>query len=98
MLTNSVAVAPLSIEAILPQGPLMFVPVQVATNWPLASRTSREPSPLVRVVPSVLGMLPTISHPLLSIVIAVVKPMPTGFCGKRDGSSASSEIFLVTGL
>ena len=48
MLTNSVALSPLSITAMLPQGSLMFGPAQVATSWPLASSTSRQPSPLVR--------------------------------------------------
>ena len=60
----------------------MSGPAQVATSWPLASSTSRQPSPLVRVVPSVLGVLPTITQPLFSIVIAVVRPTPPGHCGK----------------
>ena len=82
MLTNSVAVEPLSITAMLPHGPLMFGPAQTSASWPLASSTSRQPSPLVRVVPSVLGVLPTITQPLFSMVIAVVRPTPPGHCGK----------------
>ena len=81
MLTNSVAVVPLSTTAMLPQGPLMSGPAQVSTSWPLASSTSRQPLPLVRVVPSLLGVLPTITQPLFSMVIAVVSPTPPGHCG-----------------
>ena len=94
MLTNSVAVAPLSMTAMLPQGPLMFGPDQTVASWPLASNTSRQPAPLVAVVPSVLGVLPTITQPLFSIVIAVVRPMPPGHCGRFCGSLANSVVVL----
>ena len=98
MLMNSVALVPLSIVAILPHGPLMFGPVHVATSWPLESSTSNPPSPLVRVVPSTLGVLPTITHPVLSIVMAVVKPTPPGHCARCCGSLANSVAFFVDGL
>ena len=93
MLMNSVARSPWSITAILPQGPLMVGPDQVATWRPLASNTSMQPSPLVAVVPSVLGVLPTITQPLLSMAIAVLRPTPPGqslsFCGTWANSFVS---------
>ena len=58
MLTNRVALAPLSMTAILPQGPLMWEPDHIVARRPLESKTSRQPAPLVAVVPSVLGVLP----------------------------------------
>ena len=87
MLINSVAVEPLSTTAMLPQGSLMVGPDQAATSLPSGSSTSMQPSPLVAVVPSVLGVLPTITQPVSSIVIAVVSPTPPGhaasWCGRR---------------
>ena len=38
----------------------------------------RQPAPLVLVVPSALGALPTMTHPVFSMVIAVVRPTPPG--------------------
>src|SRR5208282_461253 len=98
MLTKRVAELPLSMVAMLPHGPLMFGPVQVAASWPFESNTSRQPSPLVRVVPSVLGVLPTITQPLLSIVMAVVKPTPPGHCRRFWGTFANNVVFFVDGL
>ncbi len=82
----------------LPHGPLMFGSAQVATSWPFASNTTRQPAPLVRVVPSLLGVLPTITKPLFSIVMAVVRPMPPGHCGRFCGSFANSAVAFVAGL
>src|SRR5271170_5863768 len=98
MLTNSVAVEPRSITAILPQGSLMLGPVQTVASWPLLSNTIRQPGPLVPVVPSLLGVLPTMIQPLFSIVIAVVRPTPPGHCGNCLGNLAIIVVFLVVGL
>ena len=98
MLTNSVALSPLSIAAMLPHGALMLVLAQVSTSLPFASSTSKPPAPRVRVVPSVLGALPTMSQPLLSIIIAVLKPTPPGHAGKFCGSCANVVICFVAGL
>src|SRR6516164_6600080 len=78
MLTKRVAVEPWSTTAIFPHGPSMFGPAHAVASRPLASSTSRQPLLLVRVVPSLLGVLPTMTQPALSIVIAVVSPTPPG--------------------
>src|SRR5271168_2425854 len=98
MLTNRVAFDPLSTTAMLPQGPLMCEPVQTVASWPLESNTKRQPWPLVAVVPSVLGVEPTITQPLVSIVIAVVRPMPPGHCGRFCGSLANRVVDREDGL
>ncbi len=98
MLTNSVALVPSSATAMLPQGPLMSGPAQVSTGWPFASITSRQPAPFVPVVPSLLSVLPTITQPLLSMIIAVVRPTPPGHCGRCPGSLANSVVCLTDGL
>ena len=41
---------------------------------------------MVLVVPSVLGVLPTITQPLFSMVIAVVRPTPPGHCARFCGT------------
>ena len=41
-------------------------PVQTSATLPLASSTIRQPSPFVRVVPSVLGVLPALKRPTVS--------------------------------
>src|SRR5271154_5519510 len=98
LLTNKVAVDPSSIVAMLPQGMLMLSPAIVLTTLPLGSSTMRQPGPLVVVVPSALGALPTITHPVLSIVIAVVRPTPPGQLARLRGSVAKVDSFLVVGL
>ena len=55
----------------LPHGPLILVLAQVATSLQLASNTSKPPAPFVRVVPSMLGVLPTMIQPLFNMIIAV---------------------------
>ena len=67
----------------------MFGPFQAATKAPLGSSTRRQPSPLVAVVPSLLGVLPTIIQPVFSMVIAVLRPTPPGQSGRDWGSFAS---------
>ena len=89
MLTNRVAVAPLSITAMSPHGSTMFAPFQTAATAPLGSSTSRQPSPLVAVVPSLLGVLPTMIQPVFSMVIAVLRPTPPGTLGSDCGSLAT---------
>ena len=76
----------------------MFVSAQTFTNWPFESRTIKPPTPLVRVVPSVLGVLPTITHPLFNIPMAVLNPTPPGHPGSFWGSCANNVTFLVCGL
>ena len=97
LLTNSVAVAPLSITAMLPQGPLMFGPAMVPATLPCASSTIRQPWPLVFVVPSWLGRLPTMTQPDFSMVIAVVRPTPPGHCGRLRGIAANRSSCLRRG-
>ena len=85
--------------AILPQGPLILGPVHTVAGLPLLSKTIRQPGPLVVVVPSLLGVLPTITQPLLSIVIAVASsPTPPGHCARSCGSFAKVKVFRVDGL
>ena len=98
MLINSVAVLPLSMTAMFPQGSLMFGPAHAVTSRPLLSSTSRQPFPFVFVVPSVLGVLPTTIQPLLSMVMAVVNPTPPGHWARCCGNLANSVAFLVDGL
>ena len=97
MLTKIAAVEPLSSEAILPHGPLMSGPAHTAASWPSAFSTKRQPLPLVRVVPSLLGVLPTMIQPLFSIVIAVVKPTPPGHPARPRGNLAKRLVFPVAG-
>src|SRR5262245_9938202 len=98
MLMNRVALFPLSIVAMFPHGPFMSRFVQVAASLPSASITNRQPAPRERVLPSLLGVLPTITQPLFRMVIAVLKPTPPGHSGRRLGNSAKVESFLVAGL
>ena len=98
LLTNNVAVAPLSITAILPQGPLMLGPAMVPATLPCASSTIRQPWPFVFVVPSWLGRLPTITHPDFSMVIAVVSPTPPGHCGRLRGIAANGLSCFTAGV
>src|SRR5271154_3633305 len=98
MLTNKVAVEPLSTTAMLPQGSLVCEPDHTVASCPLASKTSMQPGPLVAVVPSLLGVLPTITQPLLSTVIAVLRPTPPGHCGRFCGNLAKSVVEWLAGL
>ena len=98
LLTNNVAVRPSSITAMLPQGMLIKSPAIVPATLPLASSTMRQPAPLVPVVPSALGALPTMTQPDLSMVIAVVRPTPPGHCARSRGNAAKVVSFLVVGL
>jgi len=98
LLTNKVAVCPSSIVAMFPQGMLMLSPAIVPATLPLGSSTIRQPAPLVAVVPSALGALPTMTHPDLSMVIAVVRPTPPGHPARSRGSAAKVDSFLVVGL
>ena len=47
---------------------------------------------------SLLGVLPTMTHPVFNIVIAVVNPTPPGHCGKLRGTDANNVVFRVAGL
>ena len=97
MLTNRVAAAPSSFTAMLPQGSTMRAPDQAATAWPCGSSTMRQPSPLVAVVPSRLGRLPTITQPLFSTAIAVVMPTPPGHRSSVCGTTANGASVCVAG-
>ena len=98
LLTKIEAVSPLSTVAMLPQGMSMSLLAIMLATLPLASSTIRQPGPLVRVVPSALGALPTITQPDLSMVIAVVRPIPPGQPARLRGSEAKVVSFLVVGL
>ena len=82
----------------LPQGMLIASLAMTLATLPLASSTMRQPGPLVPVVPSALGALPTITQPDLSIVIAVVRPTPPGHPARLRGSEAKVVSFFVVGL
>src|SRR5215469_2788698 len=60
------------------QGPLISLPKIVSTTLPELLRTRRQPGPDVAKVPSVVGRLPTMTHPDRSTTNAVVKPTPPG--------------------
>jgi hypothetical protein len=49
-------------------------------------------------VPSLLGVLPTMTQPLLSTVIAVDRPTPPGHSFRSCGTLANSDSFSVVGL
>ena len=98
LLTNKVAVSPLSITAMFPHGMSILSPAIVPATLPLASSTMRQPAPLVPVVPSALGALPTMTQPLLSMAIAVDRPTPPGHPARSRGSAAKVVSFLVVGL
>src|ERR1700722_4226802 len=98
MLMNSVTLPPLSTVAMLPHGSLMSGPDHTAESLPLASNTSRQPSPLVVVVPSLLGVLPTMIQPVFNMVIAVVIPTPPGHCARVRGTCANNVVRFVVGL
>src|SRR5271170_6500258 len=97
MLINKTALVPLSTVAMSPHGSLIVGPDHADTIFPLESSTIKQPSPLVAVVPSVLGVLPTITQPLLSMVMAVERPTPPGHCARCCGRLANGVIFLVVG-
>ena len=64
LVTKSVAVEPLS-TAVMSQGPLIGPPLMVSITVPLLSMTSKQPARIVAEVPSFVGRLPTITHPVL---------------------------------
>lgn len=97
MLTKSVALSPRSTTAMLPHGSLMFGLVHVVATFPCGSSTIRQPAPLDEVVPSLLGVLPTITQPDLSIVIAVDRPTPPGQVFSSRGIVANRLICFVDG-
>src|SRR5450432_665851 len=59
-------------------GPLMSPPEMVRRTVPWESSTNRQPALAVAAVPSLVGKLPTITHPELSTDSAVVSPTPPG--------------------
>jgi hypothetical protein len=77
---------------------LILSPAIVPATLPLESSTTRQPGPFVLVVPSALGALPTITHPVFSMVIAVVSPTPPGHPGRLRGTAAKVVNFFVVGL
>src|SRR5260370_37269804 len=77
LVKNNCALSPSSL-AVMSHGPLMTPPEKVSTGLPCASSTIRHPAPTVAIVPSVVGKLPTITHPVLSTTHAVVSPTPPG--------------------
>src|SRR4029077_14919 len=93
LVTNRSAMLPAS-RAVMSQGPLMSEPKNVSTTLPLWSSTSRHPAFAVAAVPSVVGKLPTITHPLRSTTRAVVKPTPPGHRPGRFLASISANKFL----
>jgi hypothetical protein len=52
--------------------------LNVSATFPELSRTSRQPTGALPEVPSGVGQLPTITHPVRNPVNAVVKPTPPG--------------------
>src|ERR1700733_2627241 len=79
LVTNSSAVLPKS-AAVMSQGPLMLLPVNVSRTWPDGSTTIRQPDP--ETLPPLVGSEPTITQPLCSAVRAVVRPTPPGQLGR----------------
>ena len=76
---------------------MMWEPDQTRTGLPSGENTMRQPSPLVAVVPSRLGVEPTITQPVFSMAIEVVSPTPPGHCDIAWGSLANSIVCLVEG-
>src|SRR5579864_9110489 len=67
-------------------GPLINEPKKVSTGLPELSSTIRHPACAVFEEPSVVGKLPTITHPVRNTVRAVVSPTPPG---QEPGSVAA---------
>src|SRR5579859_7596180 len=59
-------------------GPLIPAPENVSTACPLLSNTIRQPDCAVVAVPSLVGRLPTMTHPDRNATNAVVNPIPPG--------------------
>src|SRR5260370_40441080 len=77
LVKNSCALSPSSL-AVMSHGPLITPPEKVSTGLPFASSTIKHPAPTVSIIPSVVGKLPTITHPVRSTTNAVVSPTPPG--------------------
>src|SRR5580658_4395585 len=80
LVTKSSAVLPNS-AAVMSQGPLMLLPVNVSRTWPDGSTTIRQPDP--ETLPPLVGSEPTITQPLCSATRAVVRPTPPGHPARR---------------
>src|SRR5208282_4163496 len=78
---------------VMSHGPLMLLPDQVSTGTPSSLRTIRQPASAVADVPSVVGRLPTTTHPPGRTANAVVRPTPPGHA---PGSLAPSWAKVVT--
>src|SRR5215469_5192704 len=61
----------------------MREPEKVSATTPLLFRTSKHPASAVAEVPSLVGKLPTITHPRRSTTRAVVRPTPPGHAPGR---------------
>ena len=59
--------------AVMSHGPFTTPPEKVSTGLPLGSSTMRHPAPTVPIVLSLVGRLPTITHPVRSTTNAVVR-------------------------
>ncbi len=78
------------------QGPLMFVAsVRLRTCVPDLSRIISEPACTVALEPSVVGILPTTTNPLLSTPSAVVRPRPLGPWKKTERAPAGVMLSMV---
>src|SRR5471032_2203369 len=64
--------------AVMSHGPLIGPPDHGSTTWPPLSRTIRHPAAAVAAVSSVVGRLPTTTHPPGRMLSAVVRPIPPG--------------------
>ena len=80
-MTNNSAIGPRS-RAVISHGPLIAAPFidpdKVSITTPHLFNTIRHPALAVAAVPSVVGRLPTMTHPVRKTASAVVSPMPPG--------------------
>jgi hypothetical protein len=86
LVTKSTAMPSASV-AVMSHGPLIGEPDKVSTAWPIWFNTIRHPAWAVAEVPSLVGKLPTMTHPVRNTANAVVSPTPPG---QAPGSAAES--------
>src|SRR4029077_21184714 len=84
--------------AVMSHGPLITPPEKVSTGLPFASSTIRHPAPTVAIVPSVVGRLPTITHPVRNTTNAVVSPTPPGQPPGRVPALISAKVVWLCAL
>src|SRR5580704_8466405 len=90
VVTNNRATFPSS-STVASQGPSRSAPDSAPTSVPSGRTTNRHPALAVASVPSVVGRLPTMIHPVFSITMAVSSPTPPGQPATVLGREANTD-------